>query len=96
MIVMMILSQKPEAFSEFLGMKERVDEVEAEQQRDREADGGFDHDAIPSKLGAEACIGRGEREEQEARTDEDEIQHAPCSVVRLRVDVPTAGSDSRD
>ena len=92
----MILSQKPEALSELLGMKERVDEVEAEQQRDREADGGLDHDAAPSKLRAEARIGRGEREEQEARTDEDEIQHAPCSVVGLRAEAPTVGGESRD
>jgi hypothetical protein len=54
-------------------MKEGVDEIEAKQQGDREADGGFHHDAPPSELAAEARIGRGQREEQEARTDEDEI-----------------------
>ena len=89
----MVLSLKPEALSEFLGMKERVDEVEAEQQRDREADGGLDHNATPSKLGAEARIGRGEREEQEARTDEDEIQHAPCSVAGLRGILQPSGAN---
>ena len=64
-------------------MKERVDEVEAKKQSDREADGGFDHYAPPSELAAEARIGRGHREKQEARADENEIQHALSSVVRL-------------
>ena len=54
-------------------MKEGVDEIEAKQQGDRESDGGFHHDAPPSELAAEARIGRGQGEEQEARTDEDDI-----------------------
>jgi hypothetical protein len=77
-------------------MKQGVDEVEAKKQGNREADGGFDHDAPPSELAAEARIGRGQREEQEARTEENEIQHELRSVVKLEVNVPTVGSESRD
>jgi len=65
-------------------MKEGVDKVEAEKQGYREADGGFDHDAPPLELGAEARVGCDEREEQEARTNEDKIRHAPRSAVGLR------------
>ena len=70
-------------------MKEGVDEIEAKKQGDCEADGGFDHETSPSKLRADARIGRGQREKQEARPDEDEIQHALRSVVGLRMKAPS-------
>ncbi|BDV39090.1 hypothetical protein DSM21852_23430 [Methylocystis bryophila] len=63
-------------------MKKRVDEVKAEKHGGAQANDGLDHGAPPSELGAEARIGRGEREKEEGRADEDEIQHALCSVVR--------------
>jgi hypothetical protein len=92
---MMILSRKPEAFSEFLGIKEGVDEIEAKKQGDGEADGGFDHETSPLQLGAEARIGRGQREEHEARPDEDEIQHALRSVVGWRFKTRQIERESR-
>jgi hypothetical protein len=72
---MMILSRMPEASSEFLGMKERVYEVETEQHGDAQANDRFGHVRLPLETRTGARIEAHQRKENGAEAEEDEIEH---------------------
>jgi hypothetical protein len=56
-------------------MKERVDEIDAEQHGDRQADDGLKHVAFLSEAPAGARIEAHQREDNHAEADIDEIEH---------------------
>ena len=74
-IVMMILSRSPRLFLEFLGMKQRVDEVEAEQHGDAQANDRFGHVRLRLKARTGARVKAHQRKEHGAEAEEDEIEH---------------------
>lgn len=58
-------------------MKERVDEIDAEQNGDAQADDGFVHGVSLSKSPAGARISAHQYKEKDAETDINEIGHHP-------------------
>jgi hypothetical protein len=56
-------------------MEQRVDEIDAEQHGDDQADDGFGHGASPSELGAGERIEVREREHSDTGGEEDEVRH---------------------
>jgi hypothetical protein len=55
-------------------MKQRIDEIDADERRDDEADEGFEH-GVSSQACAEARIERDQREENGAEGEIGEIEH---------------------
>lgn len=58
-------------------MKQRVDEIDAEQDGDAQTDDGFIHGVSLSKTSADARIGAHQDKEKNAGTDINEIGHEP-------------------
>lgn len=58
-------------------MKERVDEIDAEQHGDAQTDDGFIHDAFLSKTPAGARIGAHQDKENDTEAEIDEVGHDP-------------------
>ena len=56
-------------------MKERVNEIDAEQDGDAKTDDGFIHGALLSKTTASARISAHDNKEKDAKTEVDEIGH---------------------
>jgi hypothetical protein len=56
-------------------MKERVDEIGAEQDGDAQAENGFEHELLLSQSSAETRIGSHQRKEDGAEAKIDEVEH---------------------
>jgi hypothetical protein len=61
--------------SEFLGMKERIDEVEAKQYGDAQANDRFDHVRLRLETRTGAHIKAHQAEKHGAKAEEDKIEH---------------------
>jgi hypothetical protein len=75
-------------FSEFFGMKQRVDEIGAEQQRDAKTYDGLRHEGLLSQAAASAGVDAHQREQREAEGDKGEIEHGWSPKAKCECDMP--------
>ena len=59
---------------EFLGIDERVEQIDGEQQADREADDGFDHRELLKPIAGDG-VDAHQREEQHSEDEVDDVRH---------------------
>jgi hypothetical protein len=65
---------------EFLGIDQRVEQIDGEAEPDREADGGFDHRLSLLKPIAGERINSHQREEQQSDDDVDDVRHGAAPL----------------
>ena len=86
-----VTSRNPSRRLELFGMKERVNEIDAEQDGDAKTDDGFIHGAFLSKTTAGARIGAHHDKEKDAETEINEIGHDPLLLYDCRSDIGPIG-----
>jgi hypothetical protein len=63
------------SFLEFFGVDQRVEEIDAQQDADRQADDGFDHSPLLLKTAAGVGVDAHQTDQQNADRDVDKIEH---------------------